>query len=389
MPGNESTLPSLEASLFQDVTKSVDSLRTTLSIAGVKVPRYDSFNDVFEFLAEYELITTGLDDKQRILMLAKAFPVTCHRAFYEAELAPLVNNPKPWSQVRKIITKRFADTDDQARHLLRLRELKFDPEADKSLLDFAEEVFHSYKRAYPPEVVKSTAVAHVKASIPKPLRQVLNMHSDFREANDEESLKKALKHYDLSKGASQKVTNNRELTREITDVVQETLKNFQKQMLESQKAVVAALKIQDEKLEKVQYNRYQPPERSGRYQQSSSPGRSSSPYRNASPGRDRRYDRSPQRNGDFRGPREPRNNNYYDRQSPSPRSQDNYNQSYRNVSNRPPTPFARDEQRSQTHPAHDFIDKKRYLDEFGRPPRPCTHCGSDHWDKHCPFNLKA
>lgn len=150
MPLNESTVPTLEASLFQDVTKSVDSLRTTLSITGIKIPRYDSFNDVFEFLAEFDLITTGLDDKQKILMLAKAFPVTCHRAFYEAELAPLVNDPIPWSQVKRITIKRFADTDDQARHLLRLRELKFDLEADKSLLDFAEEAFYSYKRAYLP-----------------------------------------------------------------------------------------------------------------------------------------------------------------------------------------------------------------------------------------------
>lgn len=389
--GHQSTSSTLDASLFQDVTKSVDSLRTTLSIAGVKVPRYDSFNDVFEFLAEYELITTGLDDKQRILLLSKAFPVKCYRAFYEAELAPLIDSPKPWREVKKIVIKRFADTDDQDRHLLRLRELKFDPDSDRSLLNYAEELFHSYKRAYPADVAKSTSVAYVKASIPKSIRQSLNMHADFREAVDEESLKKALKQYDQSKGTAPKSSNNRELTREITDVVQETLKNFQKQMIESQKAVVAALRTQDEKLEQVSRGRYRSPDRSGQYQRPQSPAGGGKPYRGSSPGRDRRsnYDRSPQRGDGSREPRGRFNTNYFERRSPSPRARENYNQGYQSVSDRPPTPHTRTNNQLQTQNAHDIFDTKRYLDSFGRPPRPCSHCGSGHWDKHCPFNLKA
>jgi hypothetical protein len=374
---------------MQDVTKSVDSLRTTLSITGVKIPRYDSFSDVFEFLGEYELLTTGLDDKQRILMLAKAFPVKCHRAYYEAELAPLISNPKPWSEVKKLIIKRFADTDDQARHLLRLRELKFDPEEDKSLLDFAEEVFHSYKRAYPPEVVKSTAVAHVKASLPKSLRQALNMHSDFREASDEEALKRALKHYDLAKNVNKKAANSRELTREVTDMLKETLKGFQDQMIESQKAVVAAIKMQDEKLERVSRNRYQSPERGRRDQRPQSPRNSSNQYGRSSPARDRRYYNSPGRGESSQAYRESQSNNYYDRRPPSKDRNDSYNSGYRSVSDRPPTPHAKDENRNSSQNAQEIFDTKRYLDEFKMPPRPCSYCGSNHWDRHCPFNLKA
>lgn len=136
----ESTGSSFDTSIFQDVTKSMDSLRTTLSVAGVKIPQYDSFNDVFEFLAEYELVTTGLEDHQKIVLLGKAFPVKCHRAFYEAELAPLIGQSLPWPHVKRIIVKRFSDTDDQDRHLLRLRELKFDPESNMSLLDYAEDI---------------------------------------------------------------------------------------------------------------------------------------------------------------------------------------------------------------------------------------------------------
>lgn len=216
------------------------------------------------------------------------------------------------------------------------------------------------------------------------------MHSDFREANDEEEHKKALKHYDLSKGVNQRVTNNRELTREIADVVGETLKNFQKQIIESQKAVVAALKVQDDKLEQVSLNRYQPSDRVSREGRHISPRRdASSSYRRPSPGRDRRYDASPRRGDNLQGTRSSFNSNYYDRQTPSPRAHDSYNQGYRSVVDRPPTPQVANAGQLQAQNAHDVFDSRRYLEKFGRPPRPCGHCGSGHWEKHCPFNLKA
>lgn len=379
MPANDQS--TLDASVFQNVTKSVDSLRTTLSITGINVPRFDTFNDVFEFLAEYELITTGLDESQKILMLAKAFPVKCHRAFYEAELAPLVKRPKPWSEVKNVIVDRFADTNVQARHLVRLRELKFDPESDKSLLDFVEEVFHSYKKAYPEEVVKTTAVAHVKASIPKELRQAFNMHSDFREAKDEESLK----HYDLSKGVSNKQIIGREEAKDITAMVQETLKTFQKQVIDSQKAVVAALRIQEEKIDHVSRSRYRSPEHGP--QRSQSPGFSRELSRNASPSRESRneYERVGYRAENGQRPRGYYNGNNFGRRSPSPRVREFNNQNFRSIAERPPTPHHNLQTADSTQLADSIYDSKRYLKEYGKPPRPCSHCGSNHWDRHFPL----
>lgn len=167
----QSTASTMDSSIFQDVTRSMDSLRTTLSISGLNIPRFDNFCDVFEFIAEYEMVTTGLDDHQKIILLAKAFPIKCHRAFYEAELSPLVSQSVPWLEAKRIIINRFADTDDRDRHLARLRELRFDHESGKSLLDYVEELFHSYKRAYPKEVSRETSVAFIKAAIPHQVRQ--------------------------------------------------------------------------------------------------------------------------------------------------------------------------------------------------------------------------
>lgn len=97
------------------------------------------------------------------------------------------------------------------------------------------------------------------------------MYSDFREAKDEDTLKRALKQYDLSKGVIQKASNSREITREITSMIQEALKGLKKQMEDSQKAVVAALQVQDGRFERKQT-----------YQRNVSPGRDT--YRPRSPG---------------------------------------------------------------------------------------------------------
>lgn len=376
--------------VFNNVTRSMDSLRTQISISGLKIPRFDSFNNVFEFLTEYELITTGLDDKQKILLLAKAFPPGCHRSYYESDLAPLAKINVTWSHAKDMIVKRFADSDDRSRHLVKLREISYDPESSSSLLDYVEDVFLLYKKAYPKDIAESTAVDYVKAAIPKSIRQQLNMYHGYREANSEEELKKAVKQYDIMRVSAPKSSASRELTRDITEIIQGAIRDMRKEISESQKGVVAALKLQEEKIEQVNRMRFRSPEKPtyNAYgtSRSSSPIQRSGPSRPPSPGYYRQDYR--QQNGDRYN--QLRNVDVsYGRRSPTHHAQEGYNRPYVRVPQniaQPPTEMPVQQNQDV---AHDLFDSRRYQEQFGKPPRACSFCGLQHWDKHCPYNLKG
>lgn len=377
--------------IFNDVSRSMDSLRTQISITGLKIPRFDAFRNVFEFLAEYELITTGLEEKQKILLLAKAFPHGCHRAYYESNLAPLLDSLEPWSSVKGKIIKRFADSDGQNRHLLKLRELTYNPESSGSLLDYVEEMLYSYKKAYSGDVAMNTAVPYVKASIPKELRLQLNMYTDYRNAKTEDELTEAVKRYDSIKHNVKKESANRDLTREVSDIIQGAIKEMRKEIAESQKGVVAALKYQEQNYGQSDRRSYRSPQRDGRYMHNS-PARPSSPrynkYRSRSPqSHDYGYSGHQSSNrsqiGDDSEPK-----SYNGRRSPSPRIHSSYNQS-KNLGPSEPAGASNDYPSTSKYNNADYIfDSERYLRQFGKPPRPCSFCSSWHWDKHCPFNLK-
>lgn len=179
---------------FADTSAISESLNRLCnhSVTSIAVPRFDSYSDAYD---QFERVTSSLTDDQKLLVLPKAFPVDCHRSWYGTELAPLIKANKTW--VKSKITERFSATGLEDKHFSRLKELKFDPESDQSLLSYVEDILYSYRRAYPNEQDIS-ALKYIRLSLPPSLRAKLNLYADFKNAQDINTLKAAIKDYDLA-----------------------------------------------------------------------------------------------------------------------------------------------------------------------------------------------
>ncbi|CAA2977176.1 Hypothetical predicted protein, partial [Olea europaea subsp. europaea] len=279
------------------VTQSVDRLVNHLSIYNVNPPRFDSFKDVHDFLAQFEKLTTALDDSQKLIVLPKAFPVDCYRSWYETELLPLIKTGPTWSRVRNILLARFSSTDEQEKHLVRLRELKFDPDEGKSFLSFVEDTIYSYKRAHPGDSEPNT-IKYLKASLPGNVKSKLNLYADFKSATSIAMLKVAAKDYDLantpgSNAKSPKKDSNQELVKLFTEM----MSNLKKENEETRTALVTALQSRENNRPRDDHQPERPSSSSSYYRsdRQKSPNRSNYDRRARSPSpgyKNNRYKRS-------------------------------------------------------------------------------------------------
>lgn len=387
-----------DTSSAQEMTKCLGQLCNQVSLSNIKVPRIDSFKDVFDFLGEFESITTGLDDSQKSLLINKAFPLGCNRSWFETELAPHVKKGSSWAEIRSLIIKRFSASEEKDRHFIKLRELSFDPEGDKSLLSFIDDLLYSLKRAFSSQE-ESSHVRYIKASMPTKIRPIMNSFSEFRNATSIENLKEAARQYDLMKGADSKASQNREATRELANMLQDMMSKIQKDNENTCKAVASALRnfgvprlkeraedhaaFRPRSPVRVEYRAPSP--RSYQHQSYGETG-SNPNKRSTSPGpnyvqQDRGH--SPQRQGQYRSSVRYR--------SPIRSDQAGAHESdarqYKPVANRPPTPGNREEFSEEYKNQDVAFDSKMYFARFGKPPAPCSQCRAWHWNKHCPFYL--
>lgn len=376
----------LDASTLQDVTRSVGSL----CISNVNVPRFDLFSDVLDFIAEFERLTAGFSDEQCLILLSKAFPINCHRAWFETELAPLIKQPKPWAFVKEIVIRRFGDTDSKDRHFKKIRELRYDPESGKGLLDFVEEMLYSYSKAYPGIEAQQSAVSYVKACLPMEVKFQLNFYGEFRAANNENTLKMIAKQYDQSRGYISKPGPSREMTREFTNALQEIVTSLKKEMSDTKQVCMAAIKQQNEQFS----SSYSRPDRQNRGYQPKDEVQNNRPH---SPRNDNWVDRRTPPPGSlyqysYRG-RSPQQNrvipkgqpNSYPRyRSPSPR-RGNYNYLRNQADSQPEEDLDSADVIGERN-IDKIFDCDKYIAKFSKPPTACD-CGCWHWRKHCPMNL--
>lgn len=382
------------------MTKSLSQLCNQVSFANIKIPRIDAFKDVFDFIAEFESLSSALDDAQRVKLIHRAFPPGCHRPWFETELAPLMSlATTTWSDIRRAIIKRFSTKGEGDRHIFKLRELTYDPDGGQSLLDFFEEMIFSLRKALKRED-PAVYISLVKASIPEKMRPAMNLYPEFRNADTLEALKEAAKQYDLTKSATYGVTSSREATKELATLFRDMVKNIQKDNEDTRKAVVAAFQS---------IGRGRSDRNRSRESSSSPPPRRSMPtseiqrYNNSSQGDYSRNEFSGERyksninrgqNIDYptRG-RSPQRYGRYpsstDRQSPNRSSNPGVNNGprYASVADRPPTPGNSSRKADDSKDQEEAFDTKRYYATFRRPPNPCEQCQGPHWNRHCPFYL--
>lgn len=346
-----------ETSVIQDVSRSVDQLCTQLSLINVSVPRFTDFKDVFEFLSEFDTATSALLDDQKLVVLARAFPIGRYRSWYETELSPLIKSKKSWSTVRSTIINRFSDSEDKDRHFMRIRDLRYDPNSDNKLLDFVEDMIYSYKRAYPNSTDQESCTRFIKAALPSDLKATLCNMSEYREATTEEQFKKVARQYDLSRGGigTSRKQNDANVTSELASILKEVINGIRREGETTRNAIVAALASQNSYSTRGN-------DQMNRYNRSQSPRGS--------------YNNSPRQT-----PRSP--SPAYGR-SPSPR-RNSYSSDSRN-----PKLSAQNtnEQRPVSKLSDSAFCSETYWQKWGKPPKPCSNCGHWHWSRHCLFNLK-
>ena len=351
-----------DQSALLDMTKSASQWYSQMSMANVIVPKFSSTKDVYDFVTEYEDATSALAEEYRSKLLYKAFPPGDHRSWFEIELKPIIESGSEWSRIRSAIIDRFSIQGDRARHFTRLRDLKYNPDSSRMLLDFVDDMLYSYRRAYKNDQDDESCIAFIKSSLPQTVQGILSANPDYRDAKDIATLKQAAKQYDISKRTNEGLSTSRQVTNELTSMVKELVTSLRKELeqnqrdtkkeLESTKSAIMAV-MRSNQQERDQPNRERQVQRST-YESRRSPSPSFS-RRSPSPGAyERRY---------------PPAIKFAPKNEPQGRSE---------------RPKVNEDPKDATRQA---FNSKSYFELFGMPPSPCSLCneGSWHWSKHC-FN---
>lgn len=337
-----------------DVSRSVDQLCTQMSLANVKVTPFASFSDVYDFIAEFELNTTGVSDDQRIVLLAKAFPPGRHRSWFEVEIKPIIKRKGSWAEAKKLLIARFGDSEDRDKYFAKLKELKFDESSGQSLMDFIDDLSFIFNKSFPGQPDDTSLIRYLKASLPKNVRSSLNLYSEFRDAATMETLKKAARRYEDSRTTASTQSADTSTLKELSKMIQELVSGLRKDNETTRNAVMMALNG----------HRNEPANNS-----SSNPA----VYRNSrgspSPNRmETNNGRLNLRPMQSRSPSPNRNRiDRYGRGTPPPRGN---------------SPGYRRDSDHRSEPVEAF-DTSAYYAKYGRPKTACSLCGSMHWSRHC------
>lgn len=324
-------------------------------------------------IGEYEDGTIHLPLEWKTILLNRSSPQGFYRSFYENELKPMVKANKPWDDITKKIIDRFSLQGDRNRHIVRLKELTFDPNWNKALQEFVDDVIYTYKRAYPRETDPDACVLFIKSYIPANLQSALSNNLAYIEARDIESLKKAVKHDDLGKITGQTDREDRQIRNEIASMLKELSVTFRKELESIRKdnesnkkdnantrnAVMAAFRSFEQP---NNFNRQRPHSpQSGRFKDRRSP----SPHPQRLPPRSP----SPPRFGPITGRYEPSSNRSYEEKGELERGQ----------------PLKQQKGGGAYAPKCEIFNSTSYFERFGRPPSACSECNENsfHWARHC------
>lgn len=407
----------MDTTILADITKSVDQLCTQMSLTNIQVPRLNTFEDVFEFINEFEMATATLPDDQRVKLLVKAFPPGRYQNWYDTTIKPLVDSNSSWSAIKPKITQRFAVNEDRDRHFSKLQRMKFADDGSVKLYDYIEELLFSFNKVFPKEKDLDTKVRYIKSNLPSSIKPYLTLINSYNQPRDMEDFMSGIRQFDVLRSEGFGKSDGKINTSEMTNLLKQLLSEIQSV---KPRNVVAAYNPKNSREASpnrpFRFDRFQDRGRSpdranyhNRRRISPSPSRrhneqprSSSDrhyyqqdqdnFPMSSGGQARDYDfrpasSQPQRGNQLRpaspltGQHRSSNNMRYRENSPS-RNADQFTQ-------RPSRQNPSDHQtRSMNNNLPNAFDSERYYSRFGIPPKPCSICGAMHWFRHCPDNLK-
>ena len=356
---------SSQINMSQEFSKSMDQLCYQLSFANINITPFKDTSNVYEFIAGFELATAGLNDDQKVPLLAKAFPPGRYRYWFENTLQPLIKEKRSWHEAKSKIIERFTEPKDKDHHFKKLKKLEFDPDGHQSLTEFVDELTYAYKKAIGSQTTHDDTllIQHIKASLPSRVITTLSIYSDYRDAKSLEELNRAIREYDSLQSSPPGTSSNvNQSLAEFTSMFQQLISGMKQEQEATRNTIVAALKE-----DRQYYSAFK-----GHDHRSRPPGQGSYHDQHMqNDGDTRRYPSSPER------PRSP----YYQRRdsgrrspygSPKPSRYRDKVQNYSGTNNQP---------RRQA------FNAEAYYKRFGVPDSPCEVCGDMHHSRHCPVTL--
>lgn len=328
---------------FQEaLSNSLREILTTFSqnmcppVTNVRVSEFsgDKSLDVIEWLDRFEQETISFSEDQKKNILKCAF-VKAARAWFKNDLEPKLPS-LTWEQTRKVILQRYKP--DKVRYYVE-QLLKLTYSQDQDLSSFVDQRIYLAKKAYPTlkdtEIIRDCVLA-----LPANVRSFLNLMSDTSKLDTIGQFKSLASRYDskIDISISQppaKVLDQTLFESLLQKAVEKVTEKLNK--VESQVAAIAKEKEPVDANNNVTDNQNQPQYRN---------------YQN-------RRVQYPRR--EYRPRYAPRMN------QAQPRPYSDANQQG------PSTSQQRDNQQYYQQPRR-------------RPPRPCSHCGGDHWNRDCPRN---
>lgn len=339
-----------------DVTRSVDQLCTQMSLTSIKVIPFANYSDVYDFIAEFELNTTGISDDQRVVLLAKAFPPGKYRSWFEVEIKPIIKGQGTWGEAKKRLISRFGDSEDRDKYFARLKELKFDDTSGQSLMEFIDDLSFAFNKSFPRQPDDTSLIRYLKASLPKNVKSSLDLYGEFRDAISMESIKKAARRYEDSRVMVSARPADRSVFNELSKMIQELVLGLRKDNENTRNAIVMAI---------------------GGSADNQARGQSG----NSMPYRSSRGGRSPNRLDTDNG-----RQNLDTMRSRSPSPSANRRERYERRT-QPPTreasPGYNNSQVESRPQQSEAFDSNAYYAKYGRPRTACSLCGSLHWSRHC------
>jgi hypothetical protein len=362
MPGNN--IDNMD--ITQEFSRSMSQLGYQLSYANVNVIPFKDTAGVYDFISSFELATAGLNDDQKVPLLAKGFPCGRYRPWFENNLQPLIDKKRSWAEAKARLIERFAEPKDKDQHFKRLKKLEFNPEGGMNLSEFIDEVTHAYKKAIGARMINgqeddTLLIQHIKASLPSSVIAALSFYSDYRNAKTLDELCRAVREYDSLRGStSDRPKSDKKEAADFVAMFKQYISAMEAKQEASVNAIVSAIK------EDRQYR-------------SNSRDRN---YRSQSPVRDNYRDQPMQNNRNIYPPRGLSGGDK------SPTFAHRFT-NYRSPHGSPK--FQRSDNVRHQVSNEDFkrqaFNTEAYYKRFGIPGSPCDVCGDMHHTRHCPATL--
>lgn len=236
MTSSQSEDLSANSTILGQLSSSIEQLTHHLALPYIQIPQFSSCQDVHHFINIFEAATSHLVERQRLILLEKAFIRDHHWPWFHSTIKPIIDGPSTnirWTMIIQILVDRFSDINSDDYNFNRLINVQFDSTSHQGLLEFVEDTIYCYNHAFrtssESEQNNDTVIRLILTKLPQEVRAQLLMSEKPNATSSIAEIKKTAKLYDSSRrlnveGQELMVTNTGDIT-DILKIVANTIHN--------------------------------------------------------------------------------------------------------------------------------------------------------------------